>query len=74
VQGGGIVFGKPDDVAALAAAMRELVHSAEERKRMGEAARRAASEMDWATTADGYLKVYADLNESQDRDSKSARS
>ena len=58
VKGGGIVFGDPNDVSALANAMRKLVDSPATRVVLGMAARDQASTMQWSHTAAAYLSVY----------------
>jgi glycosyltransferase involved in cell wall biosynthesis len=58
IQGAGIVFDDPHDVAALAEAMRQLVESTETRIAMGLAAREQACAMQWSRTAAAYLDVY----------------
>jgi glycosyltransferase involved in cell wall biosynthesis len=61
IREGGLVFEDPNDVSALAAAMKTLVRSPETRKAMGAAAREQALNMQWSQTAAAYLKVYEDL-------------
>lgn len=58
--GAAVVLDDPDAHDALVAAMRRLAADPEERRRMGEAARRIAERHDWPVTA-GH---YADLLES----------
>jgi glycosyltransferase involved in cell wall biosynthesis len=58
IRDGGIVFDDPNDVSALAQAMRELVDSTEKRMAMGFAARQQACAMQWSRTAAAYLAVY----------------
>jgi len=61
IRDGGIVFDDPNDVAALAMAMNELISSPEKRAIMAPAARAQAVNMQWSRTAEGYLDVYKDL-------------
>jgi glycosyltransferase involved in cell wall biosynthesis len=58
IRGGGIVFDDPNDVSALANAMKELVDSTEKRSEMALAARQQACAMQWSQTAGAYLAVY----------------
>jgi glycosyltransferase involved in cell wall biosynthesis len=58
INGGGIVFDDPNDVSALAKAMRDLVDSTEMRVAFGLAAREQACAMQWSRTAAAYLAIY----------------
>jgi glycosyltransferase involved in cell wall biosynthesis len=58
INGGGIVFGDPNDVSALANAMRDLVDSTEVREALGVAAREQACAMQWSQMAAAYLAIY----------------
>jgi glycosyltransferase involved in cell wall biosynthesis len=55
---GGLVYGDPDDLAALTGALRRCLTDPEALRRMGAAARRIALDMQWSRTAAGYLAVY----------------
>jgi glycosyltransferase involved in cell wall biosynthesis len=48
------------DAAALAAALQRLIGSAEERRRLGQAARERVRSMTWSAAADQTLAVYED--------------
>jgi glycosyltransferase involved in cell wall biosynthesis len=55
------VVNDPDDVAALAKAIENVLNSPERRKRMGIACRASALTMKWTATAERYMSCYARL-------------
>jgi glycosyltransferase involved in cell wall biosynthesis len=59
----------PDDVDALADALAELMDDTEARRKLGEAARRNASNFSWEATAAGYEALYRESNLRADEDS-----
>jgi len=63
---GGLVLENPEDVHALAAAMRRLAEDAALRRRMGAAGRAIAERHTWAVMAESYLNLYAELGTQTD--------
>jgi glycosyltransferase involved in cell wall biosynthesis len=61
VGAGGLVFGGPEDVPALAAAMRTLMEHPDKRAEMAAAARAVALTMQWSACTAGYLKIYDEM-------------
>lgn len=57
----GVVLPDPDDVGALAGALRALAGDPEGRARRGRAARRVAEQHTWARMADAYLRLYEEV-------------
>ena len=55
--GGGVVLERPDEVAALAGALRRLTHDAAMRAAMGRAARSVAEAHSWEAMARQYLAL-----------------
>jgi glycosyltransferase involved in cell wall biosynthesis len=60
---GGVVYGPPEDAAALAAVLRRLLESPRERTRLVEAGRRAGARFTWERTAAETLAVYRSVLE-----------
>jgi glycosyltransferase involved in cell wall biosynthesis len=58
---GGQILKDPNDVAALATVMNELIQATEKRRLMALAGRQRALEMRWSTMAAAYLEVYEKL-------------
>jgi glycosyltransferase involved in cell wall biosynthesis len=56
--GGGIVFNDPDDIEALAGAMRRMITDPSARNQFAEAAYQQALKMQWSDTAAKYLAIY----------------
>ena len=65
IREGGRILADPNDASGLAAIMAELIRRPDERKSMGEAARKTALAMQWSRTAEGYLEVYRERLEAQ---------
>jgi glycosyltransferase involved in cell wall biosynthesis len=61
VGAGGLVFGGPEDVPALTAAMRRLMEQPAKRAEMAAAARAVALTMQWPACTAGYLRLYDEL-------------
>ncbi len=61
VGAGGLVFGGPEDIRALTAAMRALIEQPATRAAMSSAARAVALSMQWSTCTAGYLRLYDEL-------------
>lgn len=62
---GGVVYGDSRDVAALVAALRDIVREPRRLESMAAEARRLSFSMDWSTTVDAYLDVYEQLLETK---------
>jgi glycosyltransferase involved in cell wall biosynthesis len=61
VGAGGLVFGGPEDVPALTAAMRILMEQPARRSEMAAAAREVALTMQWSACTAGYLRLYDEM-------------
>jgi glycosyltransferase involved in cell wall biosynthesis len=62
----GLLF-NPDDLDEFASSLRYLVTHADERRQMGQAARRRAERWSWATSTAGLRKLYMSLLENAGR-------
>ncbi len=54
----GTVMDDPNDVSALAAALKRLARYPESRKRMGEEARAVVEQYSWQQASERYLRLY----------------
>ena len=67
---GGLVLEDPEDVDALATAMRRLAGDAALRRSMGKAGRVIAEQHTWAVMARQYLQLYGELANSETLDNR----
>ena len=58
IGGGGYLFHDPDDACELASLIEKLLRSPDQRRIMGEAARKQALAHQWSRTSEGYISVY----------------